>query len=58
MSQMPTFPPQRIVINVPFQDESSAQPCSATIKEISVSLMEHVPAYASPSPGPRTVSET
>jgi hypothetical protein len=56
---MPTFPTKRIVTNVPLQDESSAQPLSVTIKEISVYLMEqHVSAYAKPSSGPRTLSET
>jgi len=55
---MPTFPPKRIVTNVPLQDESSAQPYSVTIKEISAYLMGHVSAYARPSSGPRTASET
>jgi len=55
---MPTFPPKRIVTNVPLQYESSAQPCSVTIKEISVYLMEeHVSPYAMPSSGPRRFSE-
>jgi hypothetical protein len=56
---MPIFSPKRVVTNVPLKDESSARPCSVTIKEISVYLVElHVSAYARPSSGSRTVSET